>query len=89
MTYNTVAIMARDAGLLGRITAASAVEQAGDPRWWVEKYCWNVVSAPGWSAKWESAVAANLADPGRSEVVITDGDILSAVQAIVAQFGGV
>jgi hypothetical protein len=42
------------------------------------------VSAPGWADAWASAEAASNPDPGRDEAVITDAQILSQVQAVLA-----
>ena len=56
------------------------------PQWVTSNsYVW--ASSPGWGAKWASALASHPDDdtyePGKDEAVITDGDILSAVQAFI------
>jgi hypothetical protein len=81
--YNSVADMAEDLDLNRRLTAAVAKEGILDPKGWLYPRNWQVVSAPGWDAKWDSAVASGIQYPGKDEAVITDGDILSAVQAII------
>ena len=84
MTYNDVADMAEDVALNRRITAAVAGEGEVAPAYWVSLWTWSVVSQPGWSAAWASAVAGGVEDPGADEGVITDGMILSGVQAVLA-----
>ena len=41
-------------------------------------------SQPGWDDAWDSAIASGIEDPGGNEGVITDGMILSGVQAVIA-----
>jgi hypothetical protein len=83
MSYNTVADMAEDLALNRRLTAAVAKEQILDPKGWLYPRNWQVVSQPGWDAAWESAVASGVENPGFDEAVITDGMILSGVQAVI------
>jgi hypothetical protein len=82
MTYNTVADMAEDAALARRITAAVAQEGEDNPVYWTSLWVWSVVAAPGWSEAYASAVAGEVPNPGKDEAVITDGMILSSVQAV-------
>jgi hypothetical protein len=91
MTYNTVADMTDSTGLMRRLSAAAAEEQAAgavleptDPGGWAYTYRWHLVSAPGWGDAWASAEAAGNPDPGRDEAVITDAQILSQTQAVIA-----
>lgn len=83
MTYSTVATMAEDYALNRRMTAAVATEGIYDPVSWLYPRKWSVVSAPGWAAAWESAVASGIPDPGEDPGVITDGMILSSVQQVI------
>jgi hypothetical protein len=54
--------------------------------YWVEqnRYVW--ASSPGWGAAWDSALAGHPDDPdyepGQDPAVITDGMILSTIQAL-------
>lgn len=82
MTYNTVADITDSASLTRRIVAAAATEDIPNPEAWANGARWKLAAQPGWGQAWESAVASGVEDPGASEVVITDGMILSAVQAI-------
>jgi hypothetical protein len=84
MTYNDVADMAEDLALNRRLTAAVAGEGILDPKGWLYARNWEVVSQPGWSEAWASAVAGGVTNPGEDEGVITDGMILSGVQAVIA-----
>lgn len=81
MTYNTIADMVESRSLTRRLNASAAQEhKANPPEPWVAEHVWLLVSSPGWSAAWESAVASEIEDPGAQEGVITDGMILGAVQ---------
>jgi hypothetical protein len=83
MTYNTAADMAEDLALNRRLTAAVAAEGILDPKGWLYPRNWQVVSQPGWAQAWDSAVAGGVTNPGEDEGVITDGMILSGVQAVI------
>lgn len=81
MTYATIATMAVDNSLFNRLVAAAAEENKPKPyESWVAERRWDIVTAPGWAAAWESALAAGVADPGIRSDVITDGMILAVVQ---------
>jgi hypothetical protein len=58
---------------------------------WVHDYRYLWASSPGWGAAWESALAGHPDDPdyepGKDPAVITDGMILSTVQALGAPSG--
>jgi hypothetical protein len=84
MTYKSVADMAENFALNRRITAAAAKESVDNPQGWTQLYRWEVAGQPGWDAAWDSAVAGGIPDPGNNEGVITDGMILSGVQAVIA-----
>lgn len=87
MSYSLVALMFSHGGLRLRITACVAVEGfTTDADAWTMKHLWLIVAQPGWSEAWASALVSDPdADPGADEAVITDGMILSAVQAIRAK----
>lgn len=89
MSYATVATMRQDPWIRDRVAACVATEGiAVRPEEWPIVHAWGLAVQPGWSAAWESALAAHPDDPdyqpGRDESVITDGMILSAVQLINA-----
>jgi len=92
MSYNDIADMIESGSLVRRLSAAAASEQAAgavldplDPGAWAATYRWHLVSAPGWDEAWASAVASGNPDPGLDEAVITDGQILSQTQAVIAE----
>lgn len=82
MGYKSVADMAESFSLNRRLVAAAAKESIDNPQGWIQLYRYEVASQPGWDAAWDSAVAGGVADPGNDEAVITDGMILSGVQAV-------
>lgn len=86
MTYKTVADMQEDYELRRRLVAACAVEKADEanPSGWVSDRIWDLVTQPGWADAYGYAKNAGNAHPGADEAVVTDGMILSALQAIEA-----
>jgi hypothetical protein len=91
MGYVDVWHMTGSQSLQGRLAAAAAEEQATgavlDPPTadgWVTVYRWHLCAAPGWGDAWASAVAAGRDDPGADPSVITDQQILSQTQAVLA-----
>jgi hypothetical protein len=86
MSYNSIVEIAQSESLRGRITAAAAAEGIDYPEQWASTAMWKLAASPGWADKWDSAndsytVNAN-PDTGARTDVISDGDILSAVQAL-------
>ena len=66
-------------------------EALPDPDMWSSQWKRYWSAAPGWDAAWESALVAHPPeegepeyDPGADPAVITDGMILSQVQAMLA-----
>ena len=81
MSYWDIAQMSADPDLTSRVAAAAAQEGAADPRNWAADNMLTLAASPGWGEAWASAVAGGNEQPGRDPAVITDGMILSAVQA--------
>jgi hypothetical protein len=81
MSYSTINRCANDGALQGRVTACAAQEGAADPGAVMYKLMWPVASKSDIEAAYASALAANNPNPGGDESVITDQQILSAVQA--------
>lgn len=96
MSYLTQNAIANNRAMLDRTAQAAAGEQvSGDPDRWAydNRRTWS--SAPGWDAAWESSLVSHPPvedeepyDPGADEAVITDGQILSQVQTMLAPTGG-
>ena len=93
MSYTTIPLIARDAGLKDRIHAAIISEDVAGSAYKtpaqlallqreLELKMWYFAAQPGWALAWESALAVGIVDPGRDAGVITDGMILSAVQTL-------
>ena len=86
MSFKTVHRSSMDAALYGRVTACVAKEQDArgevvSPDSVTSELYWGVISAGDVEGAYASALANNNPDPGGDESVITDGMILSAVQA--------
>ncbi len=88
MAYNDVVQIARDGHVLDRVIAAAAGENVTTPDAWTRENIWHIAASPGWADAWASAKAnytVNLnPNTGERTDVITDGMILSAVQARLA-----
>lgn len=84
MSYNSIAEVAHSYSLRERIAACAAVEGVTNPHptEWADQHLWWLAASPGWGDAWAYALASGITDPGADEAVITDGMILSAVQAI-------
>lgn len=83
MSYIGVSYMFDSGILRRRLTACAAMEQTPVPDQWVVLNIWEIITQPGWSEAWASALASDPdSDPGANEAVITDGMILAAVQHI-------
>ena len=81
MSYAGIHQMQSNIALRARITACAAQEGKTWAQITEPMYFYKLASSPGWGAAWASAEAGGVADPGANEGVITDGMILSAVQA--------
>lgn len=84
MGYWDIAVMGSDSDLTLRVQACAAQEQDGNPYEWAAENMLALAAQPGWDAAWASAVAADNPAPGRDPAVITDGMILSGVQALLS-----
>jgi hypothetical protein len=95
VTYLIQNEIANSRAMLDRVAQAAASENvSGDPDRWTYDNRRDWAAAPGWDAAWESYKVGNPPvegqpyDPGLDEGVITDGMILSQVQAMTAPPGG-
>lgn len=84
--YWEISQIAADPDMHGRIVACAQKEGVPDADNWVWNHSWEYAAQPGWGAAWASALAASNPTPGRDAAVISDGQILSATQAL--QGGG-
>ena len=82
MAYADVSLLANDSDFMQRTRAAVAQEGELDPVGWSNSHNWQMASAPGFGDKYAYAIDTNVPRPGWDEAVISDAEILSAVQAI-------
>jgi hypothetical protein len=86
MAYWDVAALAADADFALRTTAAYATETVGgehdDPAAWQADHAWDMAAQPGFGDAYASALASNNPRPGQDPAVISDPQILSAVQSL-------
>lgn len=86
MSYLTQNEIANNRAMLDRVAQAAAQEdKSSDPDRWTYENRRDWAAAPSWDAAWESGRVAHPEedyDPGKDEAVITDGMILSQVQAM-------
>jgi hypothetical protein len=86
MSYTSVVEMASSSSLIGRLTAAAAAESIENPEAWTRTNLWSLVSSPGWADQWayafDTATVNTNPDLGVRTDVISDGDILAAIQAV-------
>jgi hypothetical protein len=86
MSYLQQDTIANNHAMLSRVAQAAAQEGTPDPDRWTYENRRTWASAPGWDAAWASAIVTHPEpeyDPGSDEGVITDGMILSQVQAML------
>lgn len=82
MAFSDIALLSSDNDFIMRTRACVATEGEADPVAWSQTNQWAMAASPGFGDKYASAIAANIERPGNDPSVISDPDILSAVQAI-------
>ena len=89
MAYSDQALLARDVDFIERVSASAAVETDPDtflpPDQWARNNIWWISAAPGFGDAYASAIAGGVPRPGNDPAVISDAQILSAVQALIAE----
>jgi hypothetical protein len=85
MSYSTGHLIAMDQDLRNRAEIAAAEQgvSPGEEENWVYRHARQLAIQPGWREAWESALANGVENPGADPAVITDGQILSAVQSLL------
>lgn len=87
MAYYDVALLRLDTQFLQRVAACYATETplgtGDDPDVWANVHGWDVAAQPGFGDAYASALAAGVVNPGSDPSVISDAQLLSAVQAIM------
>ena len=86
MSYNHIADAAQDSDLRRRVAACFAQQTTGteQPEALASMHMWRIVANSTIADAYSYAVAANVPNPGKDEAVVTDANILAAVEAIVA-----
>lgn len=89
MAYSDVVLLASDNDFTMRTAACAATEQiefsdGQSASNWAFDHVWQMAAMPGFGDKYASALANGIVRPGNDPSVISDGDILSAVQSLVA-----
>jgi hypothetical protein len=85
MAYSDIALLSADNDFTLRSRACVATEGESDPVGWVNSHIWQLAATPGFGDKYGYAVLTGIVRPGNDQSVISDGDILSSVQAIRAE----
>lgn len=83
MSYSTLAQLATDTDFLNRVTACAATQGIRQADKWAEDNRWALAAQPGFDNAYAYAVATDHVEPGKDVAVISDADILSAVQALL------
>ena len=87
MAYSDQALLSVDIDFTNRIAACAAVEiELADkhPMTWASENSWTIAAAPGFADKYAYALQIGTPRPGNDQAVISDAEILSAVQALEA-----
>jgi hypothetical protein len=84
MAYSDQALLSQDLDFIQRLAACAAVEvdlDGNSAMMWATGQAWMIAAAPGFGDAYASALAAGVPRPGWDQSVISDSQILSAVQA--------
>ena len=93
MSYSSQAALSVDPHFYNRVSACAAVEVPASglsvtppvptgPEW-AMRNVWAVAAAPGFADAYEYALNTSVEDPGNDPAVITDAQILAAVQGLL------
>ena len=88
MSYTDQANLSRDQDFNLRLAACAVKEvslNGTTPLDWAWAHQWEVAASPGFSDAYGSAVLNEVEKPGEDPSVISDNQILSAVQALYPQ----
>lgn len=82
MAYSDIALLTSDNDFIQRIRACVSTQGERDPITWTSENIWEMASMPGFGDKYAAAILNGIARPGNDQSVISDPDILSAVQSL-------
>lgn len=89
MAYADQALLSQDPDFINRLAAAAVVEvpdldvELGAVGWSV-RHVWFIAAAPGFADDYASAIAGGVPRPGNDQGVISDAELLTALQAYLA-----
>lgn len=83
MAYFDVSLLAGDMDFLNRCIACATIEGQDDSASWAMNHQWELASTPGFGDAYSSAIVAGVEHPGRDQAVISDSQILPAVQLLM------
>ena len=86
--YSSISALQSDTFFLRRCAACVAQEAVSptDPMQWAYDNSWELAATPGFAEAYQYAIdTGSSTNPGNDETVITDAQILSAVQLISTQ----
>lgn len=84
MAYSDIALLSSDNDFIQRTRACYANETTSDPIEWARDHQWQMAGMPGFGDAYASAILNGIERPGNDPAVISDSQILSAVQALMA-----
>lgn len=87
MAYSDNASLAEDRDFRARIAACAATEDPTmptHPLMFADTWQWQISGSPGFGDAYASALASGVERPGNDVSVISDAQILSSVQPIIA-----
>lgn len=82
MAYSDIALLSSDNDFILRTSACAATEGIDDPQTWSNDNRWSMAAMPTFGDKYASGIANGVERPGNDPAVISDSDILSAVQSL-------
>lgn len=87
MSYTAQAQLSNDSDFMARVAACAAIEvpKTHQPQQWAIDHIWWVAASPGFADSYEYALNTDVARPGQDPAVITDAQLLGAVQALIVE----
>lgn len=83
MSYSSLAQLQTDTYFRRRVMACAAEQNQTDPEQWAEDNSWDMAAMPGFADSYAYALETGVVNPGNDPAVITDAQILSAVQSLL------
>lgn len=84
MALFDLALLTQDQDFRLRCIASATLEKAYQPEQWVWANIWDLAGSPGFADAYASALLGEVEFPGRDQAVISDGQVVAAVQALLS-----